>query len=142
MITYSKIAVRLAIAYLLLVNSIDTLSNTASANHAVLESSWTNSLLVLATLITIAGSMLLALGWRLRDSALALAACTGLSVLVYQEPIAMLLTAGLLMLAYDANNQPASIVRSTLGETLRENNAATNQAKIAAGINDCKRYSC
>ncbi len=138
MITFSKIAVRLAIAYLLLVNSIDTLNNTASANHAVFESSWTNLLLVPATLITIAGSVLLAFGWRLRDSALALAACTGVSVLVYQEPIAMLLTAGLLTLAYDANDQPVSIVRSTL----RENNGATNQAKIAASINDCKRCGC
>lgn len=124
MITFSKIAVRLAIAYLLLVNSIDTLSNTASVNHAAFESSWTNSLLVLATLITIIGSVLLAFGWRLRDSALALAACTGLSVLVYQEPIAVLLTAGLLILAYDANNQPASVVQSTL----RENSGVTNQA--------------
>jgi len=124
MITFSKIAVRLAIAYLLLVNSIDTLSNTASANHDVFENSWTNSLLVLATLITIAGSVLLAFGWRLRDSALALAACTGLSVLVYQEPIAILLTAGLLILAYDANKQPASVVQSTL----RENSGVTNQA--------------
>lgn len=138
MITFSKIAVRLAIAYLLLVNSIDTLNNTASANHAVFESSWTNLLLVPATLITIAGSVLLAFGWRLRDSALALAACTGVSVLVYQEPIAMLLTAGLLTLAYDANDQPVSIVRSTL----RENSGATNQAKIAASINDCKRCGC
>lgn len=138
MITFSKIAVRLAIAYLLLVNSIDTLNSTASANHVVLENSWTNSLLVLATLITIAGSVLLAFGWRLRDSALALAACTGLSVLVYQEPIAIMLAAGLLILAYDANKQPDSIARSTL----RENSGTTNQTKIAASIDDCKRYGC
>jgi len=132
MINFSKIAVRLAIAYLLLVNSIDTLNSTASANHAVFENSWTNSLLILAALFTIAGSVLLAFGWRLRDIALALSACTGLSVLVYQEPIALLLTAGLLILAYDANKQPHSIAQSTP----RENSGVINQTKIATSIND------
>jgi hypothetical protein len=138
MITFSKIAVRLAIAYLLLVNSVDTLSNTAYANHTAFESSWTNLLLVPANLITIAGSVLLAFGWRLRDSALVLATCTAIFALIYQEPVALFITAGLLTLAYDAHNQPVSIAQPTL----RENSNATNQTKIAASINDCERCGC
>ncbi|WP_455207410.1 hypothetical protein [Kaarinaea lacus] len=109
MSNFSRLAVRWAIAYLLLVNSVDTLTNSASANYTAIGHSWIDQLLVAAALLTSVASILFAFGWRLRDTALALAVCTGLFVLVYQEPVAILVTAGLLMLAFDAKNQISTI---------------------------------
>ncbi len=141
MTTFSRHAVRWAIAYLLLINSVDTLANTLSVNHAALTSSWINPLLAVSTLLTIAGSVLLAFGWRLRDNALALAACTSLFALVYAEPIAIFITVGLLMLAHDANNRVVTREEPARRDDIGNANSISNQTESATHINNCRTCS-
>ena len=138
MIKISRVAFRWAIAYLLLINSVDTLAHTISINQVALTANWINPLLVLATVLSIIGSVLLAFGWHLSASALVLAACTALFALIYQEPVALLITAGLLILAYDARKQLASFEQSRVRKTRN----AISATKPATTIKNCGAMGC
>ena len=138
MINISRVAFRWAIAYLLLVNSVDTLTDTISTNQAAFTAAWFTPLLVLVMVLSIIGSVLLAFGWRLSASALVLAACTALFALVYHEPVAFFITVGLLMLAYDAHKQRTSTSQSTVCQ----NGQAVPEIKPATRIRNCHAIGC
>jgi uncharacterized membrane protein YphA (DoxX/SURF4 family) len=138
MISISRVAFRWAMAYLLLVNSVDTLANTISTNQVALAADWLTPLLMLTTMLSIVGSVLLAFGWRLSTSAPVLAACTALFALIYQEPVALFITAGLLMLAYDAHTQRSSTVQSS---SCRNAHAAS-EMNPAHNIKNCHAIGC
>lgn len=101
MTTLSNITIRLAFAYLLIVNSVDMMSSDLSPTaHSTSTNTWLGNLILLAAIINIVGGILLASGWQSKSTALALAASTALFVITYQEPVAMIITGGLLLMAW------------------------------------------
>ena len=98
---FSRLGVRWALAYLLIVNSVDTAINNTTQFGTISMNTWTNALIMVAAAINIGGGILLASGWQTRNTAMILAIATGLFSLIYQAPLAMVITAGLLILAIE-----------------------------------------
>ena len=113
MATLSTITVRLAFAYLLIANSIDMMSSDLlDAAYSASMDTWFGNLIWLAAIINIVGGVLLASGWQLKTTALMLSASTALFVILYQEPVAMIITGGLLLMAWHVSITPAPVKHS------------------------------
>ena len=87
MANFSILAVRWAFAYLLIINSIDTITNNTLINSSTSGNAWMNSLIMLAATINIVGGVLLASGWKIKATALVLALSTGAFAIVYQAQV-------------------------------------------------------
>ena len=108
----SILSVRWAFAYLLIINSIDTITNNTLLSSSTSVNTWIDSLIMLAAAINIVGGVLLASGWQLKNTALVLAISTAVFALIYHEPIAVVISISLLILSYSAK-QSATISENT-----------------------------
>jgi len=142
MTNFAPLGVRWALAYLLIVNSIDTVANNSAQNSIVSGSIWTDNLIMLAAVINIGGGILLASGWQLRKTAVVLAITTVLFALIYQEPIAIAITMGLLILAYNAKDSLSEFNCETLSITQNENPASVSKTSTRATTGIVKGGTC
>lgn len=132
MTNFANLGVRWALAYLLIINSIDTVTNNSAHNNITSGSIWIDSLIILAAVINIGGGILLASGWQLRNTALVLAISTILFAIIYQEPIAIAITMGLLILAYNSKDSLSEHDSETLSITHNENSASVSKTNTRA----------
>jgi uncharacterized membrane protein YphA (DoxX/SURF4 family) len=104
MATSASITIRLAFAYLLIVNSVDMISSGPLPSDSLhVADNGLYKLIWLAAIVNIVGGILLAAGWRLKTVALTVAASTTLFAIIYQEPVAAMIVVGLLMMAWRAS---------------------------------------
>jgi len=96
MATFSELSVRLALAYILVISGIDTLSH----NLSVTAISQADYALLVTALVSIVGGLLLAIGWQLAATALVLAVIVLLSAIFNASLIAALFSIGLFLLWY------------------------------------------
>ena len=134
MINFANLAIRWAFAYLLIVNSIDTVTDKAALNYTASGNIWLDSLIMLAATISIVGGVLLASGWQLRNTALLLAVTTGLFALIYQAPIAIMISIGLLILAYSTKNTTRKTIKIPENTFLTRNRKIVSDNKPHIGI--------
>lgn len=134
MSAFSIITVRLALAYLIIVNSIDMISSDSllPSVYPAGVNSWLTNPIWFAASINIVGGILLASGWRLKFTALVLVASMALFVVVYQEPVAVIITGGLLVVAWRACT--ASVPVANRG---RVSNAMNEVTGSVAGAKRC-----
>ena len=130
----ANLVVRWALAYLLIINSIDTLTNN-SAQYGVSNGSlWIESLIMFAAIINTIGGILLAAGWQVRNTSLMLAGSTGLFTVVYQEPIAIAVIIGLLILAYNARHSNTTSVAAKANTSLNGNTIASKKVSSSDNV--------
>lgn len=98
----ANLTFRWSLAYLLIINSIDTISSHTVVANSSSSNFWLYYLVWLAALVNLAGGILLASGWKLPQTSLVLAISTSTFALIFQEPIATLLTIGLLILSINS----------------------------------------
>ena len=142
MINVANLAVRWAFAYLLIVNSIDTVTDKAALNYTASGNIWLDSLIMLAATISIFGGVLLASGWQLRNTALLLAVTTGLFALIYQAPIAIMISIGLLILAYSTKNKTSKTIKIPGNTFVTSNRETVSENKPNIGISQHKICGC
>jgi len=142
MTNFANLGVRWAFAYLLIINSIDTVTDNTALNYTANGSVWMDSLIILAAAISIVGGVLLASGWQLRNTALVLAVTTGLFSLIYQAPIAIMISIGLLILAYSTKNTIKKNIKVPGNTGLSSNKKAVSENKQNTGISQCKSCCC
>jgi len=103
MAKFTDLGVRLALAYLLIISGVDTISHiiaatgTTASDHALLATA----------LFGLIGGLLLAIGWQVSKTALTLAAIVLLSAILNASLIAALISIGLLLLWSRAARQCA-----------------------------------
>ncbi|WP_455201005.1 hypothetical protein [Kaarinaea lacus] len=139
MTDYANLVIRWALAYLLIINSIDTVTNN---NSIASGNIWIDDLIMLAAVINIGGGILLASGWQLRNTAVVLAISTVLFALIYQEPVALAITMGLLVLAYNAKDLLPERDNKNLSASCNESSGSGNKTTTSATTSIVKRNTC
>ena len=142
MTNFANLGVRWALAYLLIVNSIDTLTNNTALNYTASGNLWMDSLIILAATISIIGGVLLASGWQLRNTAFVLAVTTGLFALIYQAPIAIMISIGLLILAYGTKNTSKKNTIFSASTVFNRNKKTVSENKQRVGTSQSKICRC
>ncbi|MEJ2179313.1 MAG: hypothetical protein P8Y28_02505 [Gammaproteobacteria bacterium] len=97
---------------------------------------------MLAATISIFGGVLLASGWQLRNTALLLAVTTGLFALIYQAPIAIMVSIGLLILAYSTKNKTSKTIKIPGNTFVTSNRETVSENKPNIGISQHKICGC
>ena len=97
---------------------------------------------MLAAAISIFGGVLLASGWQLRNTALLLAATTGLFALIYEAPLAIMISIGLLILAYSAKNTSRKTIKIPGNIFHTRNRITVSENKPNIGISQHKICRC
>ena len=128
----ANIAIRWALAYLLVINSVDTLGDQTgivdSSGNGLL---WAPYLIWVAAVINLVGSILLLIHWKLPQTALVLAFSTGVFAFLFQEPIAIALTFGLLILSFNSKQLP--LIPGNVEVAAAENGTQVLQNKVRKG---------
>lgn len=137
MANFSIVAVRWAFAYLLIINSIDTITNNTLINSNTSGNAWIDSLIMLAAAINVVGGVLLASGWKLKTTAMILALSTGVFALVYQAPIAIVISVCLLILSY-SKGQTAIISENSTTSRNGNHSSISNDRVVIPDSKTCR----
>jgi len=139
----ANIAVRWSLAYLLVINSIDTLADQTSIYSPASGSLGALYLVGIAAIVNLIGSVLLMFHWKLPQTAMVLALSTGVFAFLFQEPIAIALTFGLLVLSFNSTRIPLIPGDVKVAATNNETPMLQNKVRTGTGSDDvCHGLHC